>query len=336
VRRNRGASVLPPSGAVPTFVASGFVIFVVVLLALSPSLDPIAVITGHGFDVEVPKVTGLTQTEALLSLEHIRLRGDVRFVYSSTVARGLVISQSPRPRGQLRRGSIALVAVSRGPDRVSVPTLSGEPISQARRDLRRLGLLIRSKKSNDETVPKGAVVSQSPAPGTVVSGGQLVQVVVSSGPIIRTVPPTAGIALEGALYTIGRAGLALGTVSQADNATVPANAVISTDPVQGALVARDTPINVVVSSGPPPVAVPNLVGGQQTNASTQLAALGLVAGEVSSYGQPNDPQDGLILDQNPAAGTMLRPGQVVTLTVRRAALAATTTTTAPAPPGPGG
>jgi len=320
-------------------MAAGFVIFVIVLLALSPSLDPIAVITGHGFDVEVPKITGLTQTQALLTLEHIRLRGDVRFVYSSTVARGLVISQSPRPRGQLRRGSIELVAVSRGPDRVSVPALTGEPISQARRDLRRLGLLVRSKKNNDETVPKGSVVSQSPAPGTVVSGGQLVQVVVSSGPIIRTVPNTGGMALEGALYTIGRAGLALGTVSQADNPTVPADAVISTDPVQGALVARDTPVNVVVSNGPPPVAVPNLVGGQQTNAASQLAALGLVAGEVSSFGQPSDPQDGLILDQNPVAGTLLRPGQVVTLTVRRAALATTTTTAPGAPPavpGPGG
>jgi beta-lactam-binding protein with PASTA domain len=85
--------------------------------------------------------------------------------------------------------------------------------------------------------------------------------------------------------------------------------------------------------------VPNLVGGKQTNAASQLAALGLVGGEVSSFGAPGDPQDGLILDQNPPAGTLLRPGQVVTLTVRRAALTTTTTTVPvppPAAPGPGG
>jgi serine/threonine-protein kinase len=322
-------------------VASGVVIFVVVLLALSPSLDPIAVITGHGFDVDVPKITGQTQTQALLTLDRIRLKGNVSFVYSSTVARGIVVAQSPRPHGQLRRGTSALVAVSRGPDQVAVPTVIGEPVAQARRDLGRLGLSTKAKKANDETVPAGSIVSQLPTAGTVVSGGDVVHLVVSSGPVIRTVPNTAGIALEGALFTIGKAGLALGTVSQADNPTVPADAVISTDPAQGALVPRDTPVNVVVSNGPPPVAVPNLVGGQQTNAASQLSALGLVAGEVSSYGQPDDPQDGLILDQNPPAGTMVKPGQVVTLTVRRAALMTTTTTTTtvavpPPAPGPGG
>jgi serine/threonine-protein kinase len=322
---------------VPTFIAAGFVIFVVTLLAVSPSLDPIAVITGHGFDVELPKITGQTQTQALLQLEQIRLKGDVRFRYSSTVARGIVVAQRPAAHGQLRRGDSAVLFVSRGPNRVPVPNVVGEPVAQARRDLGRLGLGVATKKANDETVVKGSVISQTPAPDVVVSGGEKIHLVVSAGPLIRTVPAVAGIAAEGALFTIGKAGLALGTVTQADNATVPAGAVISTDPAQGALVARDTPVNVVVSNGPPPVAVPNLVGGKQTNAASQLSALGLVAGEISSFGAPGDPQDGLILDQNPAAGTMLRKGQVVTLTVRRAAVS-TTTTTVPAapPPAPGG
>ncbi len=333
--RRRRIVVLPRSGAVPTFIATGLVLFVIVLLALSPSLNPIAVLTGHGFDVEVPKLTGLTQTDALLTLERIRLGGDVSFQYSSTVARGLVVDQVPKPKGQLRRGTDAQVIVSRGPDRVPVPDFTGKRLTTVRRDVHKLGLELRTTKANDEVVPKGSIVSQNPDPGTILSGGDVVKVVVSEGPLIRTVPAVNGMALEGALFTIGKAGLALGTVSQSDSTTVPADGVISTDPAQGALAPRDTPINVVVSDGPPAVAVPKLIGGQQANATSQLSAIGLIAGEVDSFGAPGDPQDGLILDQNPPAGTMLKPGGVVTLTVRRAALATTTTTAPAAPPAPG-
>jgi serine/threonine-protein kinase len=191
------------------------------------------------------------------------------------------------------------------------------------------------QRLNDEVVPKGHVVRQEPGEDVVVSGGAKVQLVVSLGPFVRTVPQLAGMAVEGALFTIGKTGLALGTVTNADDANVPEGAVIATNPPAGTTLPRDTAVDVVVSNGPPPVAVPQLVGGKQANAADQLARLGLVAGEVSAFGAPGDPGDGTILDQSPAAGTMVRRGQVVTLTVRRAAIA--TTTTAPAaPPVPGG
>ena len=327
--------ILPASGAIPTFAVAAAVLFAVLLLGVSPSLNPISVLTGHGFDVDVPDVVELTQPRALLQLEAVPLGGRVTFAYSSDVPRGIVITQVPRAGARLRRDSTVRLVVSRGPNRVTIPSVVGEPEAQARRALRRVGLRSKVERVNDEVVPKGDVVRQDPGKDVVVSGGERVQLVVSLGPFVRTVPELAGTAVEGALFNVGKTGLALGTVTTADDANVPEGAVIATDPPAGATVPRDTPVNVVVSNGPPPVAVPGLVGGKQANAVDQLARLGLVAGEVSSFGQPGDPGDGTILAQSPAPGTMVRRGQVVTLTVRRAAIA-TTTTAVPAPPAPGG
>jgi serine/threonine-protein kinase len=313
---------------VVTFATLTVLLFAAVLLGLSPSLNPIAVLTGDGFDVDVPRVVELTQTQALLDLEAAKLRGEVDFGYSSTVARGIVISQEPTAGRRAPRGSPVRLVVSRGPSRIPVPDLAGLTEKRAVARLADLGLESSVDRVNDEVVPAGAVIRQNPPAGEILSGGQRVALVVSLGPVERTVPQVSTISLEGALFTLGKAGLTLGTVSYADDARLPEGAVIGVLPSPGTVVPRDTPIDVVVSNGPPPVPVPSLVGGTQANAASQLAKLGLVAGEVSSFA-PSAAADGTVLAQSPAPGTLLRVGQVVTLTVQRAAPAAAPTTTVP-------
>lgn len=325
---SRRPRLLPASGSVVTFGTLGALLFAAVLLGLSPSLNPISVLTGEGFDVDVPRVTELTQTQALLDLEASKLRGEVEFGFSSSIARGIVISQQPKPGSRAPRNSAVRVVVSRGPSRIPVPDLAGLTEKRAVAQLAEVGLDSSVDRVNDEVVPAGQVIRQNPPAGEILSGGQRVALIVSLGPAMRTVPQVAAISLEGALFTLGKAGLTLGTITQADDARLPEGAVIGVLPSPGTVVARDTPIDVVVSNGPPPVPVPQLVGGTQANAAAQLAKLGLVAGEVSSF-TPSAAADGTILAQSPAPGTPLRVGQVVTLTVQRAAPAAAPTTTVP-------
>ena len=323
--------VLPSSGAVPTFAVAGIVLAAVVLLGVAPTLDPIALLSGDGFKVTVPEVAEQTQPRALLRLEEVPLEGRVTFAHSSSVPRGIVAAQTPKPGTRVGRGSTVRLVVSRGPNQVSVPSVVGEAEGQAKRDLRRVGLVPRVERLNDETVPKGQVVRQSPGPDVVVSGGERVDLVVSLGPFVRPVPDVVGMAVEGAMFTIGKSGLALGELRHADDPNVPEGAVIGTEPIAGTTLERDTPVNVVVSNGPPPVAVPGLVGGKQANAVDQLARIGLIASEVSSFADPGGAEEGTILSQSPAPGTLVRRGQVETLTIARPSLATTT-----APPAAGG
>src|SRR5258708_39924229 len=62
-----------------------------------------------------------------------------------------------------------------------------------------------------------------------------------------------------ATTTITNAGLVLGTVTTASSSTVPAGSVISESPTAGTQVNAGSAVNLVVSTGPATVAVPNIV-----------------------------------------------------------------------------
>ncbi len=330
---------LEPGGfgaAVVVLAAASLSVFV---LAMSPTLNPFSVLLGQGFTSVVPDVKGETQTKALLTLHEAHLSGRVRFAFSASVTRGLVIRQVPTAGDRLLRGSTADLVVSRGPARLVLPDFSGEREKDAVDTVRAAGIGVDVERMNDETVRAGRVISQQPPEGVTVVGGDRIKLRVSLGPAVRTVPNVVKFPKEGALFLIGRAGLTVSAVIGADSADVPAGAVMALQPPAGTEMPRDGAVTVTVSDGPTPVVVPQLVGTDESDAAGQLAHLGLVTAEVPQFNNvviPNNPDGtagaqppvGRVLAQQPPAGTSLRPGEVVTLTVKRS-LPATTTTLAP-------
>ena len=332
------------TGTLPVVIALVTLGLFALVFVFSPTLNPADLLAGRFLEVPVPKVTGLTQDRALIELERGRLHGDVHFVYSSTVQRGKVVRQKPLAASSMRRDSTADIYVSRGPEFVPLPELVGQKRSDVISTIRELGLEVAEERVNDETAPAGDVISQSPAPGTVVEGGATVSISVSTGPMTRTVPEVTGLPIEGAAFNLGKAGFQLGTITIGDNPTVKKGSVVGTDPPAGTVLPRDTAVNMVISSGPPPVALPKVTGLKRADATAELSKLGLIIGEVTQTGAVADPLDGVVLSQSPDPGTELRAGDVVTVTVRRAAvppptLPPTTVPPAapatPAAPGPG-
>ena len=99
------------------------------------------------------------------------------------------------------------------------------------------------------TVPAGDVISQDPVAGTCVDPGTAVDLVVSLGPL--EVPDVVGMSQADAEAAIIAAGLTVGNVTEEYSCTVPAGDVISQDPVAGTCVDPNSPVNIVVSLGPP-------------------------------------------------------------------------------------
>lgn len=329
------------TGTLPVVIALVTLGLFALVFVFSPTLNPADLLAGRFLEVPVPKVTGLTQDRALIELERGRLHGDVHFVYSSTVQRGKVVRQKPLAASSMRRDSTADIYVSRGPEFVPLPELVGQKRSDVISTIRELGLEVAEERVNDETAPAGDVISQSPAPGTVVEGGATVSISVSTGPMTRTVPEVTGLPIEGAAFNLGKAGFQLGTITIGDNPTVKKGSVVGTDPPAGTVLPRDTAVNMVISSGPPPVALPKVTGLKRADATAELSKLGLIIGEVTQTGAVADPLDGVVLSQSQDPGTELRAGDVVTVTVRRAAVPpptlppTTVPPAAPATPGPG-
>src|SRR5260370_648694 len=65
---------------------------------------------------------------------------------------------------------------------------------------------------------------------------------------------------DAATTAIAGAKLTVGTVTQQSSNTVATGNVISQDPASGSSAAEGSPVTLVISSGPPMVAVPNVAG----------------------------------------------------------------------------
>ena len=339
IRRDR----LPGrSGTIPVVVALVLAVVSVAMLGFAPTLSPTDLIAGRFFDVEVPDLSELTQTRALVAVDEARLVGQVDFRFSAKVSRGLVIRQRPAAGDTARRGSTVVLTVSRGPITATMLDFVGRSESSVREQLDDWEITPQVLRVNNETVPEGQILSQSVAAGTSILGGSALDLGISLGPVTRPVPELAGLGIEGAAFRLGQAGFQLGELTFADNPSVPSGGVVSSDPVPASVVDKDTAVKLVISSGPPPVPVPAVTGRSQSDAAAELGRAGFIVGEISQVGPIADPQDGRVLDQNPTAGTIRRPGDVVTLTVRRAAkpppttqpppITAPTTTTTTTPP----
>jgi len=148
------------------------------------------------------------------------------------------------------------------------------------------------------------------------SGWYLMQLVAlraaAAAPVM--VPNVVGQAQAGAGTALTAAGLALGTTTQQSSVTVAAGYVISESPLAGASVASGSSVNLVVSSGPSRVSVPNVVGQAQSAASTAITALGLAVGSIVQQSSTTIGA-GTVISESPAAGTSVLPGAAVSLVV---------------------
>lgn len=156
----------------------------------------------------MPDAVGKKLRAVRKPLDDASIKVVVDRVYSETVPNGVVISQAPEAGVILRGGETARFEVSRGPEKRPVPEVAGLTPQGAAFLLGQAGLTLGELVPvDDPTVPPGAVVSSSPASGTVVAKAATVDLHVSAGPAAVTVPQLIGQTRDAALQALGGLGL---------------------------------------------------------------------------------------------------------------------------------
>ncbi|HQU48092.1 MAG TPA: RHS repeat-associated core domain-containing protein [Casimicrobiaceae bacterium] len=149
------------------------------------------------------------------------------------------------------------------------------------------------------------------------------------------VPNVVGLMLADANAAVAAAALDPQVLQEVADAS-PAGTVLAQDPVAGAAnVAQGATVNLTVSKGPQPVAVPFVVGKTLAQANAAIGALGLTT-SVSTAFSPTVPA-GDVMAQSPDFGTMLLPGSAppVALTVSAGAPLSKPVAQVVVEPGPG-
>ncbi|UKA64230.1 Stk1 family PASTA domain-containing Ser/Thr kinase [Arthrobacter sp. FW306-04-A] len=139
-------------------------------------------------------MTGLTLDQAKNALGTAGMTlGRVTEQYDDKVPSGSVISQSPAQDTAVRHGTPVALVVSKGPQPLPVPDVRGMTQQAAVKAISDAGLTakIAPEPVNDKKVPAGAVVSQTPANGTLTRG-ESVTLTLSKGPKLVHVPSFIG------------------------------------------------------------------------------------------------------------------------------------------------
>lgn len=142
----------------------------------------VTLVVSKGKDlVAVPKLTGLKRGDADKEAEKAGVTiGNVEDKYSDA-PKGEVIHQSHKPGEKVERSEPVNITVSKGEEPISVPNVKGLEFKSAYHKMLRLGFRVGTDERYHDTVPKGRVISQHPAPGTPKHPGDFILLRISKG-----------------------------------------------------------------------------------------------------------------------------------------------------------
>jgi len=329
-----------PSPAVPVAPrrsAAPFVLVLVGLLAVLLGLGYLLArqVSGGGSSgklVAVGNYVGQTQHDAELLIENAGLKADSTTVENDTVAAGQVVSQDPPAGTKIAKDGTVKLTISAGKGQVKVPDVRGQTLDDAQAQLRDAGLDYNVQQETSDTVDAGKVTRTDPPGGTQAAKGAVVGLYVSLGKEQVTIPDVSGQDQVTAANTLGAKSLTTEAVQQASD-SVDAGKVIGTNPPAGTSVAKGSKVQLIISTGPEQVRVPNVVGLTKADATTELQNAGftVITRDVTVL----DPTSaGKVIAQSPSADSKASKGSAVTISVGKfggssSSSSSTTTTTFP-------
>ena len=216
----------------------------------------------HGHEVTVPNFSGMTVSEASTAALHTGLGLNIENqFYSTTVPAGRMLSQAPAPGSRVRHGWQVRVTESLGPQQVTIPDVSAEPLREASLNLRRGGLDLGTLAHIDAPGDPDIVLAQTPPPNAGVDQPRVSLLLSStaagaSSAIIM--PSFLGMSYSAASHAAAALGLRVASIGDiAPPTPAPAPAPTYTTNAAGVRIdANGQAISFPAGQAPPQVAAP--------------------------------------------------------------------------------
>ncbi len=219
--------------------------------------------------------------------------------------------------------------------KVSVPQVMSMTVQNATQTLESAGLKpeVKSVEGPDDATVN-TVVRQDPIKGVEVEKGSTVTITVNLGPAKGQIPGgLLGQDKDAVIRTLQGLGFTKVTAVEAVNEppTAQANKVTALNPVEGATIAKSTPITVTFATGKSKV--PNLVGYSRDTAIKTAQDAGFTKYKVTE--QESTQTANTVLSTNPPADTLVdRTTELVIVVAKAIPSAAPTVTVTASPPPP--
>jgi serine/threonine-protein kinase len=195
-----------------------------------------------------------------------------------------------------------------------VPPVVGLRFDEAERKLAEAGLRASLGETRPSPIaPRRYVLAQTPAAGTAVGPEVVVTLDISAGQLRVVVPPVSGMSRDDAVAALRAANLEVGQVIERPGSQARGT-VLSSQPEAGQQVSQGTPVEIVVSTGPTQLLMPDVVGRELFEVRATLEQLGLRIAETT-YDSTSALPTGLVVSQLPAAGSAVTASAFISIRV---------------------
>ncbi len=275
--------------------------------------------SGPGSMIAVPDVANMTYEEAELALAEHELSATREDVFDFEMAAGLTVGTDPPAGSRVDRETTVTVRVSMGPEAHDLPALSGMSLADVETTLETVRISYGEPEELFSDAPDGTVIWASISPrsgaeafdcssGCTAFEGDAATLAVSIGPV----PDVVGDSVGDATRKLEDRGLHVaGTIEDYSESIDEGGVIGLADREGGGNWRPGDSVTLIVSLGPQPIEVPDVVGDNLADAMAELRAAGFQPTTVV-------PEFvwGLfaVASTDPAAGTQHRRGTEIRVT----------------------
>lgn len=221
--------------------------FVLMLMVFSLGDNPLF---SNVEDVKLPDFRGMSLAEVENS--NYKFKFDIQNEFNANAPAGQIYDQKPNPDRQIKENGKVTLYVSKGTEQVKIPNgIIGMKTGEALTSLQNLGLVVKIHMTQDESAADNTVVRISPEEGKELSAGSIVEIYINS--VSRqasvSVPQLVGLNYNEARALLNTNSLRMGNYTEEAN-SAEKGTIIRQETPEGTIVAQNTAIDVVISSGP--------------------------------------------------------------------------------------
>lgn len=271
-------------------------------------------LVGPGSQVVVPSTVGATYEEAVSVLQPLGLTAAiVENRFDEEIAKGSVIESNPSGGGRVQANGTVNFIVSKGPERYTIPKITGLTVSAAQNAISRFPLeILEINEIFSNEIPRGFVIQARPEAGTSVKRDAQVEIIVSKGIEQVALASYLGKSGEQALNELTEAGFDV-EPTYAYSESVLELAVVSQIPAGGTALNKGAKVSIVISKGPRFTFIPEtIIAMESVAAQNLLKSLGLKP-KVVSTGRNRVKY---VISVSPVKKTKVERGSTVTIKVQ--------------------
>lgn len=264
--------------------------------------------------VPVPNLVDETKNSATALLTNSDLKlGTVTPKECESQPKGKICEQDPAAGTKVDKNSTVNIVVSTGAPKVSVPSVIGLPLSEAKQQLEGddYGLQVKTKKRETSSDEPNTVLDQDPPRGEEVEKGTTITLTIAVEEKKSTVPDVRNQSCDAAKAQMEANGL-VGNCTEVDTQDPnQVGKVISTDPAIGQSIDQGSTVNIQIGKAAQPQQVPVPTLTQQTlkDAKKAIQDAGLTVGSINGSQDDN----AIVVGQDPQPNTQVDRGTAVNM-----------------------